>query len=240
MIYGDSSKASVITDMSMATPASALSPQGKAGHWRLIDYTTEEGLCGRLLHAGPETKAPEVSIPLNVSGWHAIFIGFWPGHLWVNVGDQYEVKLKLTSDANFVVGSPSPEDSARNAILQECFWKYADVQSGDMLHIVQVMRGPATCSASIAFVRLTPLQEAEVKAIKADRAAKENRRLIVTNDAFGLFYGNGVHTAAEIESVIEPLRDSDVGKLFWCLGAGGDVVTYPSCSGRICGSGVSD
>jgi len=239
MIYGGISKTIIVSDMSTAIPSSALSSQSKVGQWRLIDYTTKDGLCGRLLHVGPETNAPEVAVPLNVSGWHAISIGFWPGHLWVDVCDQYKTKLKLTSDANFVYGSPGPEDSTRNAILQECFWKYACIPSGDMLHIAQQVNGYAR-SASIAFIRLTPLLEAEIESIKADRATKANRRLIATNDGHGLFFLDCPQTAADIESAIEPLRNSDVGKLFWCLGTGGDAVNYPSRIGEISEPDLSD
>jgi len=239
MICGDLSKAKIISDLSCAAPSSALSLHGKPGHWRIIDYETQAGLKGRLLHAGPETNAAPVSIPLNVHGWHAISIGFWPGHLWVDVHDPYGVWLKLTSDVNYVFGTPSPEDSTRNAIIQECFWKYADIRKDDMLHIAQQVHGCAR-SASIAFIKLTPLREPEIESIKSDRASKANRRMIVTNDGHGLFYGNRPTTAHEIEAVIEPLRHTDVGRLFWCLGAGGDVVTYNSHVGTMCGRDVSD
>jgi hypothetical protein len=205
MIHGDLSKARVISDLSCAAPSSALSLHSKPGHWRMIDYETQAGLKGRLLHAGLETNAPPVSIPLNVHGWYAISIGFWPGHLWVDSGDFYELWVMLSSDANYVRGSPSPEDSQRNAILQECFWKYADIRENDMLHIAQKAHGYKH-SASIAFIKLTPLRDSEIAAIKSDRLKLENRRIIVTNDGYGLFYGNRPETVREIESVIEPLR----------------------------------
>ena len=59
-MYGDSSRARIISDLSNATPAAALSRRHVPGHWQVVDYEIV-GLKGRLLSAGPETRAPPTS-----------------------------------------------------------------------------------------------------------------------------------------------------------------------------------
>ena len=61
----DHSKAVYVTDLSVCTPAAALSERRQQYHWQKIPYETKE-FSGVMLSTGPETEAPEVTLPL---GW---------------------------------------------------------------------------------------------------------------------------------------------------------------------------
>ena len=93
--------------------------------------------------------------------------------------------------------------------------------------------------AGLAYVRLAPLSPEEVAAVLADRERTDTRRLIAVDDNFS-FYCDRRTTLAEIQEEIEPYRNTDVGRLFWCAGAGGDVVSYPTRVGRVIGDGQED
>ncbi|MCK5381481.1 MAG: hypothetical protein KAJ81_08420, partial [Candidatus Latescibacteria bacterium] len=65
-----------LSDMSQCKPASALSEKQEKGHWTLIPYETEE-VSGTLVSALSFITAPELTLPLGVSGWHSIYVGYW-------------------------------------------------------------------------------------------------------------------------------------------------------------------
>jgi hypothetical protein len=243
-MYGDIARARIISDLSVVGPAAALSRRGMPGHWRVIDYETE-AFAGRLLFAGEVTQAPPVHLPLDASGWYAIYIGFWCP-CWSS--SIYELRLKLNRDANYVHWNPesdawsygfTPDNPERLERFLERFWKYAELSHDDVLTIAQQSRGVGH-PAGIGYIKLVPLSPTEVHAIQADRARGENRRLIAMNDAYSDFCTHRPATSADIEEWIEPYRHSDVGKLFWCMGGGGDVVTYDSRLGQLAGQDVAD
>ena len=60
------------------------------------------------------------------------------------------------------------------------------------------------------------------------------------NDGFSDFYRFRPTTAEEIWEWLEPYRNTDFKTLFWCIGAGGDVLTYPSKIGNLIGTDTTD
>src|SRR3989442_23992 len=71
------SKATMVTDMNQCIPASALSPQLRRSHWKVIPYEFG-GVKGNMIWASAEQGAPALELPLEVKGWHAIFVGIYP------------------------------------------------------------------------------------------------------------------------------------------------------------------
>ena len=66
-----------LTDMDRCTPSGSIgreSARGSVAGFRLRD----RGFDGVLLMAGPETEAPDIAYPLDVTGWHAVSIGIHP------------------------------------------------------------------------------------------------------------------------------------------------------------------
>ena len=101
----DHSKAIYLSDMSRCGPAAALSPRHTRYHWQTVSYQAD-GVSGTLLFAGPETEAPPVTLPVDATGWHAIFVGLWSN--WT----ESLLKVKLTDDRAFVsVGNQRKWDS---------------------------------------------------------------------------------------------------------------------------------
>ena len=109
--------------------------------------------------------------------------------------------------------------------LQEVFLKHADLTGRD-LTVGQQTKGKPK-KAYVAYVKLVPLSKKEVDAIQKDRARKDTRVLIATNDGASFLEHKGATTKEELLEQVEPYRYSDVGKVIWAF-TYGDTTNYPS------------
>jgi hypothetical protein len=218
-----------LSDMSLCTPAAALSEVNNKGHWTLIPYEAGE-VSGVMIGAGSHAEAPEVTLPLDVSGWHAIYLGFWNPHHEYDGGTT--VRLKLTGDPCFQPLSDFTNDGAAaaptlwdGAELQEGFFKYADLTGKDLI-IAQQSKGEPK-KAYVAYFKLVPLSQEEADSIQKDREQKDNRILVATNDGASFFTHKGCTTKEEVLEQVEIYRYSDIGKVSWAV-VYGDKTNYPS------------
>jgi len=220
----------VLADMTGCLPAAALSPTLKHGHWKTIPYETIEGMVGSMIWASPLTDAPEVRLPLGVTGWHAIFAGIFstseaPSFAW----------LRLEGD-------PAPLARGNRSTLgygniADLFVKVACLD-GESLSIGQ--QYPAEASAcGVAYIKLIPLSEEEVCAFTADQAQAATRRMVATNDGFSAIFYHRPTTEAELLTQVEPFRGSDFGTLV-LQSFGADRVAYPSAYGHNPGMALDD
>ena len=218
-----------VSDLSRCQPSTALSKVNKKQHWTLIPYVTDK-VSGTMIGAGSMADAPDVTIPLGVSGWHAVYVGFWNAHHDYDGGTT--IKLKLTDDPCFRPISDGTYSGAAAAPMnwvgtefQEVFLKYTDLTGRD-LTVGQQTKGKPK-KAYVAYVKLVPLSKKEVDAIRKDRARKDTRVLIATNDGISWLEHKGATTKEEILEQVEPYRYSDVGKVIWAFSYG-DTTNYPS------------
>jgi hypothetical protein len=226
--WAGSSQSVVITDMGRCAPASALGPHLKKGCWKVIPYETRSGLKGSMAWAGPEADAPELTLPLNARGWHALFVGLFstsevPTVAWI----------RLNTDPAPVNRSNSRTDYYGNS--EEVFFKVADLGETSTLRIGQARHGfPSACG--VTHVRLIPLTQAEVDALRADRADTSHRTLTATLDGFSFIYYRSPRTVEAWLSEVEIYRDTDFGLLL-LHSPGADKVAYPSKVGFMAGQG---
>jgi hypothetical protein len=206
-----------LSDMSQCRPASALSEKQEKGRWQLIPYETEE-VSGTLV-----ITAPELALPLGVSGWHAVYVGYWNPFYAYDNGTI--VKIKLSGDAAFCrIREPEICVTQTETAIQEVFFKHADLTGQDF--VIGKVNGRAAQKALVAFVRLVPLSDAQVAAIQQDRARTDTRKLVATIDGM-FFWGNEYKTREHILEQVECYRHSDVGKVLWAVNYG-DIANYPS------------
>jgi len=65
----------LLTDLSLVRPTSALvRDKRRKKKWKVIPYATQS-FAGQSLSAYAETDAPAVSLPLETSGWYAVYVG---------------------------------------------------------------------------------------------------------------------------------------------------------------------
>jgi hypothetical protein len=140
------------------------------------------------------------------------------------------LKVKLSGDPCF--GLVETEADLRS--LEEGFWKVADLTGQDLVIAQQTTGEPRP--VSLAFVRLVPLTEDEVR---FHRGRSGSRRLIALNDGWSFYFNKGACSARDIQEEIEPYRDTDFGKLFWETWFG-DTSNYPAKVGVRYGEGAED
>lgn len=236
-----SKEAIIISDMSQVMPKTALSNMRKKRHWKTIEYETASGLKGKSIASMTDTGAPKVTLPLNVKGWYAVYVGLGGMGRFVRSQESH-VRVKLTNDTAYqhrIYGGATDD-------IEEVFFKTADL-TGQNLHIAD-MRMEAMMDLRpaqfprhtvVMYVKLVPLTEKEVTWIKADRAQKQTKKLIATLDGFSWIGRNYPTTKEEFFEDFEHFRDSDFGTISWQI-IGGDLVNYKSKLGTVPGSLVDD
>ena len=100
---GFSGRPVYLSDLSACQPNGALSRDAMPRRWRTMEYEAE-GLSGVMLIAGPETAAPEITLPLNAAGWHAVSVG-----LFADQRQRTGALVRLSGDDTFsVLDQPPP------------------------------------------------------------------------------------------------------------------------------------
>lgn len=211
----------VLSDLSRCTPAAALSAGSRRKQWRVIDYEAG-GRAGKMIWATAESQVPELTLPLGVSGWHAIYVGLADPAF---VGCQALLRLS---------GEAAPVPRCRGvAALEEAFFKAADL-TGKSLQISRHPLGPA---CGVAYVKLVPLTPEEVGALRQRQADGARRRLVTTIDGFSFIYSRRCTTREDLLRETEAYRGTDFGTLILQPG-GADMVNYPSAVGEMAGRGL--
>ena len=232
----------LISDLSTAEPKSALTRKLHAGCWRMVDYETEDGIRGVMLFATPEDQAGELTIPLEVSGLHAIYLGInytraglgdvlhtleWPmyGTLWARLTDdpgfsRFAPEIKWRQDANF----PNKTGKAVQIwhAIHETYWKTADV-TGQALTI----RPPSAPYnipelrqvTNLSYIRLVPLTDAELNFWQREQPSPDTRRLAVqycTGELSGHTSGTPMYHPTDeqwIRDAFTPFLNTDIGMI---------------------------
>ena len=223
---GEASGVKYLTDLSRCKPQAALARKAKKSCWQLVPYETVAARpkSGTMICAASFIDAPDVTLPLNVRGWHAVYVGFWNPHFVYDGGTT--VKVKLNDDPCFTrIPEPKPVVDLHGTYIKEALFKTADL-TGRTLQFGKV-HGPFAKKAYIAYVKLVPLTDQQVTDLKADRARKETRVLQANIDGLSYFWSNEYRTREHIMELIEPYRYSDVEKVIWAV-AYGDLTNYRS------------
>ena len=84
-----------ISDLSRCLPATALSREPRPDAWHCLHYETCDAdvPSGTMICAGSSVRAPDVSLPLDVSGWHGVYVGYWNPHHDYDSGTCIRVRL---------------------------------------------------------------------------------------------------------------------------------------------------
>ena len=233
----DQARPIYLTDLSRCEPGSALSRKARRNHWMLLDYQTDAHK-GVMLVAGHNTAAPEVRYPVLQKGWHAIYIGL---RSWGEGKFSTRFELRLNSESTFseMIHHATRESRER---IEDYFWKIADV-TDESIVFRQLTRqvvpddpdsvGNPSSAAWIAYIKLVPLSDGQVQALKRDRDRTDSRRLFAHNDAWSYTFHFRPVDEADIRRELEPFRDSDFARIYWEAGAG-DRMNYPTRIGFMC------
>lgn len=245
-----SGEAVYLTDFSGCEPKEAVSRNWQPNRWKLLDFTAD-GVAGTLLSAGQNTAVPDVSLRVGRRGWCAVYFGLMSKY----AESRLEVRLHkedtfcLLTHHDMLGAGLERRDIELGGHLyttrhfDELFWKCVDFHEEDEAIIlrqlkVQVVPGDALAVGNrfmpcwLGYIKLVPLSEEDVRALAADRARQETRRLFAHNDSFGSTSWLRFSSPADIRREIEPYRDTDFSRMYWEAGMG-DLTYYPSKVGRL-------
>ena len=234
--------------MSKCQPASSLSREdnqekNKEGRWVLVDYETQDGLKGVTAYATPGNDPPQVTLPLNAKGPHAIYLGIhYTRHTYTST-----LKARLTSDKAFTrfeheewfrwaIGLYPPKgwEGSLWSTFHEVFWKHTDLTGQDIVFAQPAAEdGGRSYLSNISYVRIVALNDDEIAEVESEKPRPETKRLLAEycgGNITGGIQGVPVYhptTKEEVWEWIEPFRDSDF-KIFMWEGIRGDIVAYPS------------
>jgi len=239
-----------LADFSRCEPKEAVSRDWQPNCWKLLDFTAE-GVSGTLLSAGQNTAVPDVSLRVGRRGWCAVYFGLMSKYA------ESRLEVRLQKDDNFCLLTHHDMLGAgleRRDIelgghlfstrhFDELFWKYVEFDGNDEAIVlrqlkVQVVPGDPLVVGNrfmpcwLGYIKLVPLSDTEVRALAAERACRETRRLFAHNDSFGSPSWLRFSSSADIRREIEPFRDTDFSRMYWEAGMG-DVTYYPSKVGRL-------
>jgi len=163
------------SDMSKCLPASALTRNFEKSRWQLLDYETEEGMRGAMASARPEENCGELTLPLNVSGMHEIYLGINYTKAAYNEFSPYgQLEVKLTGDLGFRSVAAETRTSLPNGdpkigegqnlykAIQETYWKTAELTGKSLVFRQprEIYRRPELAHlANLTYVKLVPLDE---------------------------------------------------------------------------------
>ncbi|MCJ8330704.1 MAG: hypothetical protein HRT89_12235 [Lentisphaeria bacterium] len=204
-------------------PKGHISDKAVFKKWQIIDWKSKHHK-GQILISHREAGVPALSIPLNVSGWHAVSIGFWM-HDWAAMhagGDVTErLKLRLTGDKNWWTSAmhKNPDGFPASELhFEEQFLFMADL-TGKNLEIAH-----DNGTAGVGFIRLIPLSSAQIKQAKSKDVITWN----ITNDGHSKYFENW---KTPVEKMIHDWIDPYPGTIFKEHSQGiilSDTVNYPS------------
>ena len=222
-------KAIVFSDFSKATPSGAISPHARPGYWRLCDYTSGD-IAGRLLYAGDTGDTPNLTLPLNLTGWHRVTIGVWGDcfslhHTYAPSGNR----VRLSGDPCFRAFERDRTPPSDSISIEDFEVACADLTGQDL--VIAPPRRNSGATTALAYVRCEPLSDREVEELQADRQEGGHRRLIAYNDGVGFVTSGEFRGREDIRELVEPYRHSDVESLYW--GVIGTATTFPVTKGRM-------
>ncbi|MCY4377669.1 MAG: hypothetical protein OXC31_28250 [Spirochaetaceae bacterium] len=222
-------QAVLFSDFSKATPSGAIAPHPRPGCWRVCEYTSGD-IEGRLLYAADAQDTPNLTLPLNLRGWHRVTIGVWGDcfslrHTYAPSGNR----VKLSGDPCFRAferdRTPPPDSISIEDFEVAC----ADLTGQDL--VIAPPKRHSGATTALAYVRCEPLSDREVAELQADRQNGGHRRLIAYNDGVGFVTSGEYRDRQDIWELVEPYRHSDVESLYW--GVIGTATTFPVTTGRM-------
>ena len=244
-LYGDRwlrGSPSYLSAMDRCTPQAALATAAAHGRWRVLPYRSAP-LSGTAIVAGQETEAPPVRLAVNARGWHAISIGAWRLKPWYfglhDDGGPAQLLVRFAGDPTFSIlhlpTQPSPRDPIADwhkhtggEELSECFWQVAELNGADLefgqaqwLETAPDGAERTRCAmATVAYVKLVPLTDAEVRHFTAERTAPALR--LYGHDDVVMARSS---TPEELRRHIIGYADTDFTRIYW-EGAMGDLAYY--------------
>lgn len=233
-LLSQAKSAVLITDLSTAQPAASLTKgRREKGKWKTLPFSTQE-MQGWALSCYSLTQPPQVKVPLDQKGWHAIYIGGCTTSTgFKEAKNGWRAKLSdepvFRRMATNLALLPNRVD-----VIQEHFLTVANLD-GQSVEFAALPNLPAT----LCYIKLVPLTAAEVKTCAARKPAPATRTAIATFDGHSWIWPYKPRTEEDLRATFRGFENSDVKK-WWFQVLGADLVVYPSKVGNVPGEDTED
>lgn len=227
---GNKKEEVIFADMSRVEPKSAISKDFQRYTWRMVEYETDE-FSGKMLVASPESEVPEVTLSLNLKGWHAIYLGLRTEEMGINCG----ISIRLSGDeATSYVTADKAGHLPQS--FEEAYWKCADL-TGQKFVFKHPEGGWPTVSYAL-YVKCVPLSGNEIEKLTKDRECRGFKRLIGMNDMDGFLWMKRPVSLEPFLEELEPYRDTDFERVDLEYWGGGNDAEYWDHKGLLLGNGI--
>ena len=225
-----------LTDLSKVEERAALvTGQREKGKWKVLPYEAG-GLKGKALSIYFSTEPPPVKIRLGTRGWHAVYLGLSTVSGGITTAQLSGIAAKLgRSDAFLRLQNNMRLTSTRGDVIQEQFLAVANLEPDEVLEI----KSMPNFAATVMFIRLVPLEDAERRAWLEDGRDVARRSTVATWDGHSWIWPYRPQTAADLRASFTGVDRTDFSQ-WWFGVTGADLVNYPSKVGTIAGATTKD
>ncbi len=233
-LWSQHKAAVMISDLSKAQPAASLTAgRREKGKWKTLPFETAE-MKGQALSCYSLTEAPQVSVPLEAKGWHAVYIGGSTTATLSNVVKN-GWRAKLSDEPVFRrMATNMALDPNRADVIQEHFLTVANL-NGQSVEFASLPGLPAT----LCYVKLVPLTEPEAQAWNRREPDTASRTAIVTFDGHSWIWPYKPRTEEDLRATFRGFENSDIKK-WWFQVLGADLVIHPTQVGNLPGGETED
>lgn len=235
-------RAALLDDFSGVGPAAALSREKVRGKWQIAPFRREDGTSGRMLLVNDQAREsaqgavpPEVSLPLDLPGFYAVWIGVPTLELKPAYPFPSGVDVALDGEGFVHVG---PEYGTRHErILRPAdrevfsFWRCARLEGRSLRFRVPFGTFQSfpwgLVRALVSSVCLVRLGEAEAHEYEAELRNASHKRVLVINDGFSHYFMAGEPGLGIDARFVDQYAESDVKALLFQSPSTG-VASWPS------------
>jgi hypothetical protein len=224
-------RSAFVTDLSRVADGNAVTTgRREKGKWKVLPFEAGN-LKGQALSCYAFTGAPRVSLPLGRTGWHAVYVGLSTVSGGIEKAQSSGLQARLGSSPVFRrMKNNLKLAPKRRDVVQEQFLAIAELKDGETIEFAPL---PHT-AATVMYVRLVPLTEAERRAWAQDAADKTRRNNVATFDGHSWIWPYQPKTEADLLGTFEGLQTTDFGQ-WWFGVVGADLVNYPTKVGTVLG-----
>lgn len=215
-LQADNSDVVYLEDWSqvMQRDAIASGEEGAEGKW--IWRTGREPSVGMtfgncLFGKGSSHPLPQLTFPLNLRGWYAIFVCTQPG---------YGIRLRLTGDER-------ADTLASSRPFEEVLWRWCRM---DRQHLVLKQSHTYTgfTDSQIDYVKLVPLSQETVKELEADYGGERDRLVVGYFEPYSWAFFENVSETLQHREPLVAFAEAGVDIVDIQIGRFGAKVVYES------------
>jgi hypothetical protein len=168
----------LVTDLSHCTSSSIFSTREERGKWRIRPYTWK-GLQDGGIMLSTVGKSSEVTLPVDLKGYYAIYVGYQSDSTSISwrFNDESESKTMDFSEPDILIGNQ------RLVKIKEAFLEATDVSNRSF-----IFKLSSEGRLNIAYFKFLALNDEQIAIASKEDEGMEVKRVIYNNDGYSSFF----------------------------------------------------